>query len=47
MEGGDVDELETVDHDVAVGYDSDRPVETVKSGLTRVRNHSKYGFGEL
>jgi hypothetical protein len=40
-------ELETVDHGVVVGYDGDRPVETAMSGLTRVGNHSKYGFGEL
>jgi hypothetical protein len=39
--------LETVDHGVVVGYDGDRPVETAKSGLTRVGSHSKYGFGEL
>jgi len=32
---------------VVVGYDGDRPVETAISGLTRVGNHSKYGFGEL
>jgi hypothetical protein len=43
----DVYELETVDHGVVVGYDGDRPVETAISGLTRVGNHSKYGFGEL
>ena len=47
IEGGDVYELETVDHGVVVGYDGDRPVETAMSGLTRVGNHSKYGFGEL
>ena len=47
IEGGDVYELETVDHGVVVGYDGDRPVETAKSGLTRVGSHSKYGFGEL
>ena len=47
IEGGDVYELETVDHGVVVGYDGDRPVKTAKSGLTRVGNHSKYGFGEL
>jgi len=32
---------------VVVGYDGDCPVETAISGLTRVGNHSKYGFGEL
>ena len=32
---------------MVVGYDGDRPVETAISGLTRVGNHSKYGFGEL
>ena len=47
IEGGDVYELETVDNGVVVGYDGDRPVETAKSGLTRVGSHSKYGFGEL
>jgi hypothetical protein len=47
IEGGDVYELETVDHGVVVGYDGDRPVETAMSGLTRVGNHSKYGFGAL
>jgi hypothetical protein len=47
IEGGDVYELETVDHGVVGGYDGDRPVETAMSGLTRVGNHSKYGFGEL
>jgi hypothetical protein len=36
-----------VDHGVVVGYDSDRPVKTAISGLTRVGNHSKYGFGGL
>ncbi len=47
IEGGDVYELETVDHGVVGGYDGDRPVETATSGLTRVGNHSKSGFGEL
>ena len=47
IEGGDVYELETVDHGVVVGYDGDCPVETAISGITRVGNHSKYGFGEL
>ena len=47
VEGGNVSELETTDHGVVVGYDADRPVETAMSGLTRVGNHSKYGFGEL
>lgn len=47
VEGGDIYDLETVDHGVVVGYDGDRPVETAKSGLTRVGTHSKYGFGEL
>nr|WP_202877465.1 hypothetical protein [Haloglomus irregulare] len=47
IEGGDIYELETADHGVVVGYDGDRPVKTAKSGLTRVGNHSKYGFGEL
>lgn len=37
----------TVDHGVVVGSDGDHPVETAISGLTRVENHSKYGFGEL
>jgi hypothetical protein len=46
IEGGDVYELETVDHSVVVSYDGDRPVETMMSGLTH-GNHSKYGFGEL
>ncbi len=35
------------DHDVVVGYDGDRPVETAMSGLTRVGNHSVHGFGEI
>ncbi|MHC3379144.1 hypothetical protein [Haloarcula sp. H-GB5] len=39
--------MEAVDHGVVVGYDGDRPVETAMSGLTRVGNHSKYGFGEF
>jgi hypothetical protein len=43
IEGGDVYELETVDHGVVVGYDGDRPVETAMSGLTRVGNHSMHG----
>ncbi|SDK18304.1 hypothetical protein SAMN05216226_1351 [Halovenus aranensis] len=47
VEGGDVYELETIDHGVVVGYEGDRPVETAKNGITRVGNHSKYGFGEL
>ncbi len=47
VEGGDVYELETVDHGVVVGYEGNRPVETAKNGITRVGNHSKYGFGEL
>jgi hypothetical protein len=47
IEGGDVYELETVDHDVVVGYDGDRPVETAMSGLTRVGNHSMHGIGEI
>jgi hypothetical protein len=46
IEGGNVSELETVDHGVVVGSDGDRPVETAMSGLTRVGNLSKYGFGE-
>lgn len=47
IEGGDVYELETVGRGVVVGYEGDRPVETAISGVTRVGNHSKYGFGEL
>jgi hypothetical protein len=45
IKGGDVYELETVDHNVVVN-DGDRPVENTMSGLTH-GNHSKYGFGEL
>ena len=37
----------SVENGVLVGYDGDRPVETAMSGLTRVGNHSKYGFGRL
>lgn len=47
VEGADVYELQTVDHGVVVGYEGDRPVETAKNGITRIGNHSKYGFGEL
>jgi len=47
VEGGDVYDLETVDHGVVVGYEGDRPAETAKSGILRVGSHSKYGFGEL
>ena len=56
IEGGAVSELETVDHGVVGGSDGDGPVrsgpvrsgpvETAMSGLTRVGNHSKDGFGE-
>lgn len=45
IEGGNVYWLETVDHGV-VGYEGDRPVETVIFGITRVGNQSKDGFGE-
>jgi hypothetical protein len=47
VEGGDVYELETIDHAVVVGYERDRPVETAKNRIARVGNHSKYGFGEF
>lgn len=47
IEGGDVYELETIDHGVVVGYEGDRPVKTAISGVTRIGNHSKYGFGEF
>jgi hypothetical protein len=47
VEGGEVYELETIDHGVVVGYEGDRPVETAKIGIARVGNHSKYGFGEF
>jgi len=30
-----------------VTYEVDRPIETAKSGILRVGNHSKYSFGEL
>ena len=39
--------LQTVDHGQVVTYESDRPIETAKSGILRVGSHSRYGFGEL
>lgn len=45
IERGDADDLETVDHGV-VGDESDRPVDLVIFGITRVWNQSKDGFGE-
>jgi len=47
LEGGEVYELETLDHGQCVTYTGTRPVETAKNGLRRVGSHSKYGFGEL
>lgn len=39
--------LETIDHGQVVRYLGDRPVETARSGLTRVGTHSQMGFGEF
>jgi len=47
LEQGDVYRLQTVDHGQVVAYEGDRPVETAKSGISRIGTHSKYGFGEL
>lgn len=47
LEQGEVYRLQTVDHGQVVAYEGDRPVETAKSGISRVGTHSKYGFGEL
>lgn len=47
LEQGDVYRLQTVDHGQVAVYEGDRPVEPVKSGISRIGTHSKYGFGEL
>jgi hypothetical protein len=47
LEQGDVYRLQTVDHGQVVAYEGGRPVETAKSGISRIGTHSKYGFGEL
>ena len=47
LEGREVHHLRTVDHGQVITYAGDRPLETARSGITRVGTHSKYGFGEL
>ena len=47
LEGGDVYDLQTIDHGQRVTYTGTSPVETAKNGLLRVGSHAKCGFGEL